>query len=96
LLLLQVLAGAALGGIVPGISALLAHYTPCGSEGAVYGLDNSVTSGARTVGPLVGVAIATWLGYRAVFVTAAVLYLIPAFLAVRHLPRPDGTGGEKH
>jgi DHA1 family multidrug resistance protein-like MFS transporter len=88
LLLLQVAAGAALGGIVPGISALLAQYTPRGSEGAVYGLDNSVTSGARTLGPLLGVGIAAWLGYRAVFITAAVLYLIPAFVALWRLPQP--------
>ena len=50
LLLLQALTGAALGGIVPGISALLAHYTRLGDEGAAYGLDNSIVSAARMVG----------------------------------------------
>jgi DHA1 family multidrug resistance protein-like MFS transporter len=87
LLALQVLAGAALGGIVPGISALLAGYTRCGEEGAVYGLDNSITSGARTLGPTLGVGIALVFGYRAVFAAAALLYLAAAVLAAWGLPR---------
>ncbi|MFZ7125449.1 MAG: MFS transporter [Desulfobacterales bacterium] len=87
LLVLQILAGVALGGIVPGISALLAAYTRCGQEGAVYGLDNSIVSGARTVAPMLGVAIAMWLGYRAVFAAAALLYLFTALLAMWGLPR---------
>lgn len=81
LLGLQVLYGVALGGIVPGISALLAVYSRRGDEGAVYGLDNAVTSGARMIGPLLGVAIAAWLGVRAVFGTAALLYLMAGLLA---------------
>lgn len=79
-LCLQVLSGAALGGIVPGISALLANYTRPGDEGAIYGLDNSIVSGARVVGPMIGVSVAMWLGLRAVFVTAALLYLAAALL----------------
>ena len=67
LLGLQILYGIALGGIVPGISAMLATTTRQGDEGAVYGLDNAVTSAARMVGPLLGVGIAAWFGTRAVF-----------------------------
>ncbi|KPJ75399.1 MAG: MFS transporter [Deltaproteobacteria bacterium SG8_13] len=87
LLLLQALTGMALGGIVPGISALLANYTRLGDEGAAYGLDNSVVSGARMVGPLLGVGIGMWLGLRAVFVAAALLYLVAAALASLGLPK---------
>lgn len=87
LLGLQILYGTALGGIVPGISALLATATRRGDEGAVYGLDNAVTSGARMVGPLLGVGIAAWCGTRAVFGAAALLYLAAGLMAARGLPR---------
>jgi len=86
LLALQAFTGAALGGIIPGISALLANYTRQGDEGAIYGLDNSIVSGARAVGPMLGVSVAIWLGLRAVFATAALLYLVAAMLAVFGLP----------
>lgn len=91
---LQALFGMALGGIVPSISALLANQTPRGDEGAVYGLDNSITSGARVVGPMLGVIISVWLGMRAVFVAAALLYLIAGLVAIRGLLRPKCRKGD--
>jgi hypothetical protein len=36
---------------------------------------------------MIGVSVAMWLGLRAVFSTAALLYLIAALLALRGLPR---------
>ena len=78
LLGLQVLYGVALGGIVPGISALLAVFSCQGDEGAVYGLDTAITSGARMIGPLLGVGISAWFGVRMVFGTAGLLYLAAA------------------
>ena len=86
-LLLQLVAGIAHGGIVTGVSALLARYTECGEEGAVYGLDNSINSGARALAPMIGVSIAVWLGFRAVFGAISLLYLIAAMLALWGLPR---------
>jgi DHA1 family multidrug resistance protein-like MFS transporter len=85
LMWLQVLYGAALGGTVTGISALLANHTPIGSEGAVYGLDNAVNAAARVIGPMLGVAILSWKGPRMVFGTAALLYLIATLLAAARL-----------
>lgn len=87
LLVLQTLIGASLGGIIPGISALLASYTRQGDEGAVYGLDNSIVSAARVVGPMLGVTVAMWLGLRAVFTAAALLYLSAAIMAIFGLPK---------
>ncbi|OIP91118.1 MAG: MFS transporter [Syntrophobacteraceae bacterium CG2_30_61_12] len=81
LLALQALAGVAVGGLVPAISALLAHYTPPGDEGAVYGLDNSINSGARALAPMLGVSVGALLGLRATFVLAAVLYVLAAAVA---------------
>jgi DHA1 family multidrug resistance protein-like MFS transporter len=86
-LFLQVAAGMAHGGVITGVSALLARYTVCGEEGAVYGLDNSINAGARALAPMIGVSVAIWLGLRAVFSAAALLYLMAALLALRGLPR---------
>jgi DHA1 family multidrug resistance protein-like MFS transporter len=86
-LFLQVAAGIAHGGVITGVSALLARYTVCGEEGAVYGLDNSINAGARALAPMIGVSVAIWLGLRAVFSAAALLYLVAALLALRGLPR---------
>jgi DHA1 family multidrug resistance protein-like MFS transporter len=86
-LLLHLVAGMAHGGIVTGVTALLARYTQCGEEGAVYGLDNSINSGARALAPMIGVSIAMWLGLRAVFGAISLLYLTAALLALWGLPR---------
>ena len=90
LLALQALGGAALGGIVPSISALLSVYTPPGEEGAVYGLDNSVTAGARALAPMVGAAVGLWFGVRAAISLIGVLFVLAALLAFRRLPRDTG------
>jgi len=87
LLGLQALAGVALGGIVPSISALLARHTQAGEEGAVYGLDNSIGSGARALAPMLGVGVAAYFGLRATFVTAALLYLAAGLVAIRGLTK---------
>ena len=83
--------------VITCFSALLARYTVCGEEGAVYGLDNSINAGARALAPMIGVSVAIWLGLRAVFSAAALLYLMAALLALRGLPhavarcKPDVT-----
>jgi MFS transporter, DHA1 family, multidrug resistance protein len=86
LLVLQALVGIAVGGIAPSISALLAKFSHPGQEGAVFGLDNSITSGARSVSPMIGAAVAHSLSLRASFLAAAVLYLALAVVASRRLP----------
>jgi MFS transporter, DHA1 family, multidrug resistance protein len=86
LIVLQALAGIAVGGILTGISALLAKFTREGGEGALYGLDNSIISGARSLAPLVGSGVAIWLGFRATFFLTGLLYLGAMILAVWRLP----------
>jgi DHA1 family multidrug resistance protein-like MFS transporter len=86
LLILQVFIGLASGGIVSAPSALLAQYTPYGEEGAVYGLDNSVWSGARSVAPLMGSAVAVWLGMRSTFIITGGIFGLAALLAYLLLP----------
>jgi DHA1 family multidrug resistance protein-like MFS transporter len=88
LLLLQALVGVALGGVIPTVSALLAGYTRPGIEGTVYGLDNTIVSGARAVAPLAGSGVALWLGLRATFAATAVVFFLAALLAAWRLPEP--------
>jgi DHA1 family multidrug resistance protein-like MFS transporter len=88
LLMLQALVGVAMGGIIPAISALLARYTQQGEEGAVYGLDNSINSGAGAVAPLVGAGVAVWFGLRATFAATALIMLGAGLMAAWGLPRP--------
>jgi len=88
LLALQALVGVALGGVIPTVSALLAGYTRPGIEGTVYGLDNTIISGARAVAPLAGSGVALWLGLRTTFVATAVVFLLVALLAAWQLPEP--------
>ncbi len=87
LLVLQALVGVALGGIIPTLSALLASYTQTGEEGAVYGLDNSIIAGARSIAPLLGAGVALWFGLRATFSATALLYFVTAVLAMWRLPQ---------
>ncbi len=87
LLVLQALSGVALGGIFTAIGALLANFTEPGEEGAVYGLDNSISAGARAIAPLVGSGVALWLGLRATFAATALIFFTSALLAIWLLPQ---------
>jgi MFS transporter, DHA1 family, multidrug resistance protein len=89
LLVLQALVGVAVGGIVPSISALLARYSHPGEEGAVFGLDNSIISGARSAAPMIGAAVAHAASLRTTFLASAILYLALAIVAFRKLPAAE-------
>ena len=85
LVALQAVAGAASGGLLPSVSALLARYATPGEEGSVYGLDNSVGSAARTVAPLIGAGLVQVSGIPAAFLAAGLVYLLAAVLSGRRL-----------
>jgi DHA1 family multidrug resistance protein-like MFS transporter len=81
LLALQVLTGACMGGLLPSLSAMLAESSERGDEGCVYGIDNSVTSAGRTVGPVLGAAVALWFSPRASFLLTGVIFGAASLLA---------------
>jgi len=62
------------------VAALMNEWAPAGHQGVTYGLDNSVRAGARSVGPLIAAGVALWVGYRGVFVGAALVYAAMALL----------------
>lgn len=89
-LVLQSLVGVAAGGIVPSISALQARFTRPGLEGAVYGLDNSIGSGARSMAPMIGSGIAIWWNLRTVFPITGAILILAAVISALFLPKRPG------
>ncbi len=81
LFVLYALTGACVGGLLPSLSAMLAEHSQRGDEGCVYGIDNSVTSAGRTVGPLMGAACALWYSPRATFVLTGLIFGATSLLA---------------
>jgi len=92
LITLQAITGAILGGITPAISAALAHCTPSGEEGAVYGLENSIAATARAIAPLLGSALVVWVDLWGVFATAGIIFLLMAVIVFGWLPGKRGEG----
>jgi len=88
LLVLMALVGVGMGGVIPSISALLARFSHEGSEGAVFGLDNSVRAGARAVAPLVGAAVALAFEIRTTFLATGLIFILGALLAASKLREP--------
>ncbi len=89
LLLFQALVGIAVGGIIPMISALLAHFIQNSEVGAVYGLDNSINAAGRAVAPMVGALVANRYGVRSTFIATGLIFLVAWFLAIWRLPETE-------
>ncbi len=91
ILMLQAIIGVALGGVIPTYTALLARYTRPGLEGAVYGLDNSIGSGARTLAPILGSALAAWFGPRPTFACTGMVLVLAGLMGSALLPKTDAS-----
>jgi len=86
LMVWQMGAGLMMGGVLASVSASLAHAAPEGQEGIVYGLDASVVSVANAIAPMVGSALAAWLGLRVPFLFAAIVFGLAGIGVVWLLP----------
>ena len=95
LLVLMALVGVGMGGVIPSISALLARFSHEGSEGAVFGLDNSVRAGARAVAPLVGAGVALAFEIRTTFLATGLIFILGALLAGSKLREPAAQSAAK-
>jgi DHA1 family multidrug resistance protein-like MFS transporter len=85
-LVLRALVGAAMGGVLSAVSALLASRAPKGRYGAVYGLNTSVVAGARALAPMIGAALTAGWGLPSAFIGAAVMYGMATVVAATVLP----------
>lgn len=91
---LQALGGFAAGGLVPALAALMNLWAPSGNQGAVYGLDTSVNAAARSVAPMIGAAIAVWVGMRGVFGATAVVYLLIVLMTLHVVRQVSAQRGQ--
>ena len=82
LVVLQAVSGLTLGGLIPSAAALMNRYAPEGSQGATYGLDNSVQAAGRVVAPLAAAGLAAMIGYRGVFLGTTLVYIAAAAVAL--------------
>lgn len=97
LLVLNGLAGIAVGGVMPSLSALLSNVTASEEVGSAFGLDNAIIAASRAVAPLLGVGVASLvalfaseaMGYRAAFGAGAVLFLVTIVIAVWLMPQRE-------
>jgi DHA1 family multidrug resistance protein-like MFS transporter len=96
LIILQLCVGAALSGTISSLTALLATLAPEGQQGAVYGVDTSVVSGANALGPMLGASLAIALGNRATFVLAAGVFALAAVLIGWFLPDHQSAAASYH
>ncbi len=87
LVLLQAVTGLAFGGLVTSMSALLAQYTTVGAEGAIWGVDGSLSSATYAIAPLCGSLIAVSFGMRSAFLFTAILHAIVLGIAFYLLPQ---------
>ncbi len=87
LILLQAVAGLAFGGLLAALSGLMGQLSRHGSEGAVWGLDGSVSAATFAFAPLFGSTVASLFGVRSAFIFAGLLYLAVFALAYMYLPR---------
>ncbi|XWX04489.1 MFS transporter [Aggregatilineales bacterium SYSU G02658] len=87
LILLQAVTGLAFGGLLAALGGLMGQLSRHGSEGAVWGLDGSVSAATFAFAPLFGSTVASLFGVRSAFIFAGLLYLAVFALAYLYLPR---------
>ncbi|MDY7040383.1 MAG: MFS transporter [Chloroflexota bacterium] len=86
LLVLQSAVGAAMGGTLTTVSAMLAALSPEGRQGAVYGVESSAVSAANAVGPMLGAFCAARFGLRSVFLCSAGVFGLAALGVLALVP----------
>ena len=81
-------------GIDPIMNVLLSRQVPVERRGAAFGLTGSARSIGWSVGAMLGGVLAAYLDFKAVFINAAVLFLLLAFFLNRLHRRSRAAGRE--
>lgn len=88
---LRILTGMAMGAVSPGVAALLATAVPRELRGRAFGLNQSAGQLGSVMGPLLGGAIASFIGQRGVFVLISGIMVLGYLWVSRVLaPRLNG------
>ncbi len=83
LLPLVFLADFSSAGVDPIMNILLSRQVPVERRGTAFGLSGSARAGGWSLGAMLGGILAAYLDFKAVFINAAILFLIVAFLLSR-------------
>lgn len=81
LVTLQALAGVFAAMVVPTVAVLLARQAPLGTTGVTYGIGSSFQSAGRFLGPLLGAAVASWLGVGSALLLVAAIFVLIGVVA---------------
>ena len=81
-------------GIDPIMNVLLSRQVPVERRGAAFGLTGSARAVGWSVGAMMGGVLAAYFDFTAVFINAAVLFLLIAFFLNRLRRRSRAAGGE--
>jgi MFS transporter, DHA1 family, multidrug resistance protein len=92
LLVLYALTGLGIGGLTPSLSSLLARFSKPSDAGSVYGIDNSTTSAARALAPMLAASIAAGFGMRWVFSATGLLFVMAAIGIAVLMPGKNRSG----
>jgi DHA1 family multidrug resistance protein-like MFS transporter len=84
--ILRALGGAAMGGILASVSALMATLAPKDRFGAVYGVDTTMVSAANAVAPMIGAGLAAGWGLASVFLGAGAMYGVATIVVAFAVP----------
>jgi len=90
-LAVEVVLGAAAGGLMPIAFALLALRTPRERRGAIYGLSTSMSALGQATGPLSAGLLAAALGLRVSYLLAAAMFMVIVVLTLSTHPRRVAT-----
>jgi len=85
---LSLLTGLCSGALTPSLSALLVQSSDRGTEGSIYGFDNSIVSAGRAVAPIAGSLLAVWFSYKFTFIATGLVFMAMAIIA-HSLPKKN-------
>ncbi len=78
---LSLLTGLCSGALTPSLSALLVQSSDRGTEGSIYGFDNSIVAAGRAVAPIAGSLFAVLFSYKITFIATGLVFLVMAIIA---------------
>ena len=69
-----------MGGVFPSVTTLMSQRGRSQQIGAVYGINHSVSGGARMIASLLGIAVISVLGLRSIFGVVSILFGVAALM----------------